>query len=165
MRHLTLIRHAKSSWKDDSLSDFDRPLNKRGAANAPLMGRILKQQGATFDLLVTSPAVRALTTARLIAAELGYPAERLQEEPALYEAGTETMLAVIHNLPASATRVGLVGHNPTLTAVCNYLTGEQIENLPTCAVAGIVFEVDDWPAVWRGSGRLASYEFPRKYTG
>lgn len=164
MRTLTLIRHAKSSWKDTALNDFDRPLNKRGLQNAPLMGRLLKQQGVIFDLMVASPAARALETARLIAATIGYPEDNLRQEDGMYDAGVNQLIALIHALPAEAHEVALVGHNPGMTGLCNYLTGETIDNLPTCAVAGIAFDLDSWQAVWRDSGRLIRYEYPRKYT-
>lgn len=164
MRTLTLIRHAKSSWKDSTLNDFDRPLNKRGTHDAPLMGRLLHQQGIAFDLLVTSPALRALTTARLIAEALGYPERNLNIQPELYDADIKQLLAVIHRLPDQASAVGLVAHNPGLTGLCNYLSGENIENLPTCALASISFDLDSWEAVWRDSGRLVRYEYPRKYS-
>jgi phosphohistidine phosphatase len=164
MRTLTLIRHAKSSWKENTLKDFDRPLNKRGQQNAPMMGAILKQQGVSFDLIVTSPAVRALSTAKLIAQPLGYPEASLVLEPQLYDADVQRLLTVIQGLPDSAVNVALVAHNPGLTGLCNYLSGEAIENLPTCAVAGITFELDSWVAVWRNSGRLVRYEYPRKYS-
>lgn len=164
MRTLTLIRHAKSSWKDNAQKDFDRPLNKRGLQNAPMMGLLLKEQGVHFDLMVTSPAVRALSTARLIAQALGYPETSLVQEPELYDADVQHLLSAIHRLPDSATAVALVAHNPGLTGLCNYLSGENIENLPTCAVAGISFELDSWAAVWRNSGRLTRYEYPRKYS-
>ena len=78
MLQLTLIRHAKSSWKDTTLKDFERPLNKRGRHNAPLMGRVIQDSGLSFDRMVSSPAERAITTARLIAAQLGYPEQQIQ---------------------------------------------------------------------------------------
>lgn len=164
MRTLTLIRHAKSSWKDSSLSDFDRPLNKRGEQNAPMMGRLLKRQGTRFNLMVSSPAQRAITTARLIAAELDQPDETLLSDPRIYEADIEDLLDVVHSLPDDRENVALIGHNPGLTMFCSHLSGENIDNLPTCAVAGIAFEVDTWQAIDRDSGRLVRYEYPRKYT-
>jgi phosphohistidine phosphatase len=164
MRTLTLIRHAKSSREDSTLSDFERPLNKRGKNNAPLMGNLLKQQGVTFDLLVTSPALRALDTARLIAAAMQQPEQTLIEQPELYDAGVARLLEVVQRLPDSAAAVAVVAHNPGLTGLCNYLSGENIENLPTCAIASILFETDSWQAVGRDSGRLIRYEYPRKYT-
>jgi phosphohistidine phosphatase len=164
MRTLTLIRHAKSSWKDSTLDDFDRPLNRRGKDNAPMMGRLLNKAGVRFDLITTSPALRALTTARLIAAELGYPETGLLQNPRLYNASAPELLEVVHGLPEDRQEVALVAHNPGLTELCNYLCGERIDNLPTCAVASIRFDVDTWAAVYRDTGRIIRYEYPRKYT-
>lgn len=164
MRTLTLIRHAKSSWKDSKLDDFDRPLNKRGKDNAPMMGRLLNEAGVRFDLITTSPALRALTTARLIARELGYPETRLLRNPRLYGASASRLLEIVHGLPDDQHEVALVAHNPGLTELCNYLCGERIDNLPTCAVAAIRFDIDAWAAVYRDTGQLVRYEYPRKYT-
>lgn len=164
MRQLSLIRHAKSSWKDSSLSDFDRPLNKRGLHNAPLMGQILKKRGEHFDLIVTSPAVRAATTAKLIAAELGNSANGIVAQPQLYDASLDTLVEVIHTLPDDSRHIALVAHNPGLTELCWYLCETDIDNLPTCAIATIQFDFDTWEAVYRNTGTLTHYEYPRKYT-
>jgi phosphohistidine phosphatase len=163
MRTLTLIRHAKSSWKDSTLSDFDRPLNKRGEKTAPMMGRLLRDMGISFELIVSSPAVRAISTARLIARQLDYPDDALVENARLYEATADRLLEVVHQLPDKKVDVALVGHNPGLTDFCNYLCGEGIDNLPTCAVASIGFDTDTWQAVYRDTGRLIRYEYPRKH--
>jgi phosphohistidine phosphatase len=163
MRTLTLIRHAKSSWKDNTLSDFDRPLNKRGEKAAPMMGRLLHDMGVSFELIVSSPAVRAISTARLIARQLDYPDDALVEKPQLYEANTDMLLEVVHQLPDKKLHVALVGHNPGLTDFCNYLCGEGIDNLPTCAVASMHFDTDTWQAVYRDTGQLFRYEYPRKH--
>ena len=163
MKTLFLFRHAKSSWKDSTLSDFERPLNKRGEKTAPKMGRLLRDMGVSFELIVTSPAVRAISTARLIAGQLNYPDEALVENPRLYEATTDRLLEVVHQLPDKKVDIALVGHNPGLTDFCNYLCGEAIDNLPTCAVASIRFDADTWQAVYRDTGRLIRYEYPRKY--
>jgi phosphohistidine phosphatase len=165
MRTLTLIRHAKSSWKDNTLSDFDRPLNKRGEKTAPMMGRLLRELGVSFELIVSSPALRAITTARLIAGQLGYPEKALVEEASLYEATTDRLLQAVHQLPDKKHDVALVGHNPGLTDFCNYLCGAGIENLPTCSVARIRFDTDTWAAVYRDTGELIRYEYPRKHAG
>jgi phosphohistidine phosphatase len=164
MRTLTLIRHAKSSWNDDTLSDFDRPLNNRGRKNAPMMGRVLRDLGISFDLIVSSPALRAITTARSIAEQLGHPEDALTQDAGLYAATTAGLLQVVHQLPDESTAVALVGHNPGLTDFCNYLCGAGIENLPTCAVASIAFDLDTWKAVYRDTGRLIRYEYPRKHS-
>jgi phosphohistidine phosphatase len=115
--------------------------------------------------VVTSPAQRAITTARLIASELGQPGEALLSDPRIYEADIDDLLEVVHSLPDDKQNVALIGHNPGLTMFCNHLSGENIDNLPTCAVAGIAFELDSWAAIDRDSGRLVRYEYPRKYTG
>jgi len=164
MLQLTLIRHAKSSWKDTNLSDFDRPLNKRGLDNAPLMGKVMRKHGLGFERMIASPARRAITTASLLARKLGYPVDAIETREELYAASRAQLLDCIHSLDSGDRRVALVGHNPGLTELCNYLCGETIANLPTCAVAVIEFEMDDWQAVFRNSGRLALYEYPRKYT-
>ncbi len=164
MLQLTLIRHAKSSWTSGAARDFDRPLNKRGLKNAPLMGKIIRKQGLSFDRIVTSPALRAMTTANLLAEKLGYPEQEIQKLEALYGASVDELLECVHGLNSDEPRIALVAHNPGLTELCNYLSGEAIDNLPTCAVAVIEFELDDWQAVYRDTGRLALYEYPRKYT-
>lgn len=163
MLQLTLIRHAKSSWKDADLSDFDRPLNKRGRRNAPLMGGVIRELGLRFDRIVSSPAKRAITTARLIAAELDYPKNRIETHKKIYLAGVAELLQRVHALDPHQQRIALVGHNPGLTEFCNYLSGEQIDNLPTCAVAVLEFELDDWRAVFRNTGKLVHYEYPKKH--
>ena len=165
MKTLYLLRHAKSSWKDASLEDFDRPLNKRGLKNAPLMGKVIKKRGLSFDRIVSSPALRAITTANLIAGKLDYPEQDIRQLKNLYGASVDELLECVQGLNNKDTRIALVAHNPGLTDFCNYLSGEAIDNLPTCAVAVIEFDLDDWQAVYRDSGRLALYEYPRMYTG
>lgn len=164
MLQLTLIRHAKSSWDNPALSDFDRPLNKRGMKNAPLMGKIISKRGLVFDRIVASPALRAITTAHLIAGKQGFPEQDIQQRDELYDASVDELLDCVHSLDNQYASIALVAHNPGLTGLCNYLSGESIANLPTCAVAVIEFDLDDWRAVYQDTGRLALYEYPRKYT-
>jgi len=163
MLQLTLIRHAKSSWDNPALDDFDRPLNKRGKKSAPLMGKIIRKRGLVFDQIVSSPAVRAITTARLIAKKLAYREQAIQQREELYGASGDELLECVNALDDEYQKIALVAHNPGLTDLCNQLTGESIANLPTCAIAVIEFDLDDWRAVDRDTGRLALYEYPRKY--
>ena len=164
MLQLTLIRHAKSSWDNPALSDFDRPLNKRGMKNAPLMGKIISKRGLVFDRIVASPALRAITTAHLIAGKQGFPEQDIQQRDELYDASVDELLDCVHSLDNQYASIALVAHNPGLTSLCNYLSGESIANLPTCAVAVIEFDLDDWRAVYQDTGRLVLYEYPRKHT-
>lgn len=164
MRQLSLIRHAESSWKETSPSDFDRPLNTRGLQNAPLMGQVLRKRGERYDMIITSPALRAATTAKLIARELGYAETDIAEQAQLYDASLDTLLNVIHSLPQASQHIALVAHNPGLTELCRYLSESDITHLPTCGAATIRFEFDHWDAVYRNTGTLVHYEYPRKYT-
>ena len=164
MLQLTLIRHAKSSWDNPALSDFDRPLNKRGMKNAPLMGKIISKRGLVFERIVASPALRAITTAHLIAGKQGFPEQDIQQRDELYDASVDELLDCVHSLDNQYASIALVAHNPGLTSLCNYLSGESIANLPTCAVAVIEFDLDDWQAVNQDMGKLVLYEYPRKYT-
>ena len=164
MLRLTLIRHAKSSWKDTSLKDFDRPLNKRGRHNAPLMGRVIQHSGLSFDRILSSPAERAITTARLIAAQLGYPEQDIVAREELYDASSAQLLQCIQSLDHAWHSVALVAHNPGLTQLCNELSDAAIDNLPTCGVAVMEFEVDRWQAVHPQLGRLMRFEYPRMYS-
>jgi len=164
MLQLTLIRHAKSSWGNPTLSDFERPLNKRGMRNAPLMGKIIRKRDLVFDQIVASPALRAITTARLIAAKLDFPEAEIQQREQLYGASLDELLDCVHSLDNQYKSTALVAHNPGLTDCCNHLSGESVTNLPTCAVAVIAFDLDDWRAVYQDTGKLVLYEYPRKYT-
>ena len=142
-RTLTLIRHAKSDWGDASLSDFDRRLNSRGEQDAPRMGEELKQRGIDFDLLISSTANRAITTARAIGNGIGYPEERIEQKDDLYLASAGHMLDIIHGVDASITRLALVSHNPGITSLANALGDRQIDNVPTCGVVMLETE-NEW---------------------
>jgi len=162
MKTLTLLRHAKSSWDDPALDDFDRPLNPRGRRDAPEMGRRLKARGEIPDLIVSSPARRALATARMVAREVGIPEDRIIEEPALYHAGPGRIMSVVRSLESMADHLMLVGHNPGFNDVANSLTDSRVDNLPTAAVFQVVFDVDDWSEVATGQGRLVRFDCPKR---
>lgn len=163
MKQLFVIRHAKSSWGDPSLCDRDRPLNKRGKHDAPLMGRVLRERGAQPDLMVSSPARRARKTALLIADEIGYPREEISIDERIYEAGTAGIVGLIQALPESAERVYLIGHNPVLTDLVNQLAGDVVSHLPTCAIAAIEFAVEAWSETMPGAARLMFFEYPKRH--
>jgi phosphohistidine phosphatase len=161
MKRLILVRHAKSSWKDLSLKDFDRPLNGRGKRNAPMMGKRLMSSGILPDVVVSSPAKRAWTTALLIAGEIHFKQEDLIADPEVYEADQETLLGIIGNFSADWQAVMLVGHNPGLTELADWLSDREFENLPTCAVCGIEFTVASWADITGGSGTVYHYDYPK----
>lgn len=162
MKTLVLLRHAKSSWDDSSLDDFDRPLSGRGKRDAPVMGRRLAALGAPPDLIVTSPAKRARKTAAIVASLLDYDKKKIDREEAIYEAGVEALMEIVGGLGDEADRVMLVGHNPGLTDLANALMKERVENIPTCGALGLEFCVDSWRKVMRKGGRMIFFEVPPK---
>ncbi|HKK13265.1 MAG TPA: histidine phosphatase family protein [Gammaproteobacteria bacterium] len=160
-RRLTLVRHAKSSWKHGELADFDRPLKKRGRGDAPRMGRRLAQQGLCPQLMVSSPARRALETARLMAPELGYPPDRIAIDRRIYAADADVLRSVIAGQAEAIAHLMLVGHNPALTDLCNRLTRAGIANLPSCGVVCVDFAVEGWSAVGHATGELVLFDYPK----
>jgi len=162
MKTLYIVRHAKSSWINLELKDFDRPLNSRGDKDAPEMGHRLALQRITADLLLSSPAKRAYTTATIIAKQLKSPIEEIVKDEAIYHANKKELLSIIHQQKSHFNSLMIFGHNPGLTDFANYLTGEDIENIPTCGIVGIRFEITDWESMDKGTGRLLFFDFPKK---
>jgi phosphohistidine phosphatase len=163
MKTLYLLRHAKSSWEFEDLSDHDRPLNNRGRHDAPLMGRELASREITLDLIVTSSAVRALTTASLVAKELEYDIENIIINEAIYEAGKEELLKIIRQIPDTVNNLMLVGHNPDITELANLLSPEHIANLPTAAVVGFRFNCLTWSGISPENTVLVLYDYPKNH--
>ena len=163
MKTLTLVRHAKSSWKDRGLSDRERPLNKRGKRDAPLMGRSVAEAGVRPSQIISSPAVRAWTTARIFARELGYPVEFLQREDGLYLASLDNLLDVVATQDAGFSNLMLFAHNPGLTDLANYLVPGLTNNLPTSGAVSVDLDSDDWMLHDRPKTELVFYDYPKKH--
>jgi phosphohistidine phosphatase len=161
MKTLTLVRHAKSSWKDTSLADRERPLNKRGKRDAPEMGRRIAAAGIRPSLIVSSPAVRAWTTAKVIADEISYPREFLQRDNALYLASVNGILDVIASQDAGFNNLMLVGHNPGFTDFANYLVPGLTNNVPTAGVISVELDTDEWTLYDKPDTELLLYDFPK----
>lgn len=163
MRHLALIRHAKSSWDNLDLDDFDRPLNKRGYRDAPFMGKKLGERGIAFDVIISSPAARALATSRLIAAEIDYPEDRIQTDERIYEASWQGLMEVVNGIDDAHSRAAIVGHNPGMSHFAAVLAGDGPGDMPTCAIALLEFSISSWSEAGPAMGRLRSFEYPKKY--
>ena len=162
MKTLYLMRHAKSSWSFDDLTDRERPLNDRGRDDAPRIGQALAKRDIKLDLMVSSPAVRALSTAVLVARELDYPHDKIKVEPDIYEADLEALLAVIHALPDEAGSVLLTGHNPTITDAANYLSPSPLSGeLPTAGLMCLRFLTDNWAEIGPANAEFYFYEYPK----
>ncbi len=162
MKHITLIRDAKSSWKDTSISDFDRPLNKRGKRDAPAMAKRLATKHLSPDLIISSPTKRAFTTARIIAEEIGYPVKKISMNENIYEADTVTLFELVKSLDNSMDNVILFGHNPGFTDLCNFLTPDHIDNVPTCGIVHINLRTKLWENVKRHKGEIIEFDYPKK---
>jgi len=158
---LYLVRHAKSSWKDSSLSDMDRPLNKRGRRTSPEMGQRMREQGHTPDLIISSPANRAITTSINIAHELGIDEAEIITDEDLYFSGAESMLDVLESVDDRYRKVMMTGHNPTMEYLANRLCRTHHLNMPTCAIAIIGFDMSSWADLGSSDGVLLGYDYPK----
>lgn len=162
MKRLTLLRHAKSSWGQPDLGDHDRPLNQRGRHDAPLMGRRLAAHGVRPSLIVTSPAKRARQTVKLLAREIGYPIEFLQTEKSLYLAEPATILEVIEGQEDTFGDIVVCAHNPGMTDLANQLSGQSIDNLPTCGIVILEADTDSWNEISDSPHRFIAFDYPKK---
>ena len=138
-----MLRHAKSSWADSHIDDWERPLNDRGRRDAPRVGDLVRRLSLTPDLIITSDAVRAETTAKLVAEAAGYTG-RIVLSPQLYHATPDLMIEVLRAAPEPGARaIMIVGHNPGLEGLVAQLTGEHV-TLPTAALVDLAIPIDEW---------------------
>jgi phosphohistidine phosphatase len=163
VKSLYLVRHAKSSWKDISLQDFDRPLNKRGFADAPFMAEVLKQKDVKLDAIICSPAMRTKTTAELIAPYLGFPMKNIVYHKQMYETSEKTLLKLLKEIPNTINNLMFVGHNPSLTALANLLADSYVYNIPTTGIYAIQFDCLAWDNIGNTKGEFMFFEYPKKY--
>ena len=163
MKYLFLTRHAKSSWSNPGLADIDRPLNERGKKAAPFMGKLIVDKGEKPELLISSPAYRAFSTAKAFGEAMGLVENDIIIDSTIYGAGAQQLLELVQNQDDLHKSIMLFGHNPTFTSFVNLLTGSNIMNVVTCGVVRIDFEFSSWTDIDFGSGRLAYYEYPKKY--
>jgi len=160
MRTLLLVRHAKSSRDDPTLADKERPLNDRGMHDAPKMAKRLAKRDLKPDVILSSPAVRALTTAQLMADKLDYKAKDIVVDDRLYAATPETVLKVIRGLDKKPKSVMLVGHNPELAELAHRLS-DSIADMPTCAVAEFVFDIGSWSELGKQEPARVKLQSPK----
>lgn len=161
MKKLFLIRHAKSSWKDDSLSDFERPLNKRGKSNAPFMGDKLKDANILPDIIISSPAIRAKSTAEIIAKKLKY-SKKIVYQKEIYEIGESAINKILKKLDDKNSVAFLFGHNPDLNILAEEYGGFD-ENIPTCGVVELSFDCERWRDISSQNAKFISFDYPKRY--
>ncbi|HQX55363.1 MAG TPA: histidine phosphatase family protein [Pyrinomonadaceae bacterium] len=163
MKNLYLLRHAKSSWVDARLADFDRPLNDRGRAAAAFVGGHLAEWGLLPDTIISSTAVRARSTADLVcdAAHFG---DRIVYESGIYEAGTGQLAEIISAIDIGFKSAMIIGHNPGIEGLIYHLTG-GLEPMPTAALAAIELDIQDWAQMTDGCGHLIRVIRPKELMG
>ncbi|MEM6641029.1 MAG: histidine phosphatase family protein [Pseudomonadota bacterium] len=163
MKTLLLMRHAKSSWDDDQLPDHARPLNDRGRRDVPTIGDRLSQRELYPDMILSSSAVRARTTAALVAPYVNLPADRVAVTDDLYMANTDIYLSLVQLADTNVDTLMLVAHNPGITEFASSLTDAAIDHMPTASVFICRFDVAAWHEVEPGTGRYVAFEYPKKY--
>lgn len=161
MKTLYLVRHAKAGWDHTWTADFDRSLSDHGQKEAREMANRLLKKEARADLMVSSPAKRALSTAKIFAGVLGYPEENIQARIEIYEGGPDTLVQVVQSLPESCQTVMLFGHNPTISHFASWLNGKKTEQMETCGVVKLDFSEEQWTDTKAGSGKLVWYKHPK----
>jgi phosphohistidine phosphatase len=163
MKTLYLVRHAKSSWKYPELDDFERPLNRRGRKSLVSVGELLKKVKAAPDLIISSPATRAATTARSIAHGINYPLEKILYSESVYMSDADILLHFIQDIDNNVKEAMIIGHNPALTDLGNYISNQQIGNIPTCGIFCVEFSISSWRKIGEGCGIFKFFEVPGRW--
>ncbi len=162
MKTLYLLRHAKSSRDDPELKDFERPLANRGTNDVPVLAARFLDRGNKVDCIVSSPANRAKTTARIFAESIGYDLETIIGNPELYFAGMSMFLKTASQVDESCGSAMLVGHNPAITDFANGMANCSIDNIPTCGLVELSLPIDYWADIDIGVATLKDFDYPKK---
>ena len=160
-KELLLVRHAKSGWDDPYLDDHDRPLNDRGLRNAPEMGKRLQEWSIRPDVWISSTALRAMTTAEILAKQVGFPPDQIQRSKDLYHASAPDLQEFIAELDDQIDSAMLFGHNPGMTSLVANLYGLTIDNIPTCGVVYLQFRENNLKAASSALPARATFDFPK----
>jgi len=159
LKTLIIIRHSKSSWKDHSLSDFDRPLNKRGKKDAKKMSSELSEKIKKVDLLLSSSSKRTTQTSNYFLDSIDVRSNIFSEN--LYHSSSDLIFDFVLKINNKYNKTIIVGHNPGLTNIVNKLTNLKLDNLPTSGIVIIVFDVDNWKKINYKSGLVEWIKFPK----
>jgi phosphohistidine phosphatase len=163
MKKLYLVRHAKSSWDDYSLPDEKRPLNNRGLRDAPVMAKILAGKAPDLSWLITSPAKRARSTAKYFCKALDIPKKYLNKDSRLYHAAPLEIMNVVKEIEDDIDEAAIFGHNPGMTEFLNRYADANVDNLPTCGIGIIHFDVNRWQDADVKKGVMTEFLYPKKY--
>lgn len=165
MKTLYLLRHAKSLRNIPGLTDFERPLSMRGRKDINLMASFLNKEHILPELIISSPACRALTTARLLALQINYPLKAISIKEEIYEAWIEHLESVVKEIPNEVFSCMLLGHNPSLMLFASILDNTTPEKMPTSCILGFELNIDSWNELKPFCGRLIVNEYPNKLKG
>jgi len=158
MKRIYLVRHAKSG--SQASTDFERTLNTQGEQDAAMMGKLLGGKGAAPDLIISSSALRALATAKIIAEQLHYPNDKLLSEDKLYEADDEDLMEYIQALDDNINEVLICGHNPAISKLANCLSEDNSFALATCSICSVEMDADRWQDIDCAARQKVCVEFP-----
>jgi phosphohistidine phosphatase len=160
MKRLTLIRHAKADWGDASQADVDRTLNERGHAEAPLIGERMNNCQLKPQIILCSPATRATETVIAIARTIDMPLSHILLEKDIYNASMSDLLEIVRNVDNDFEHIALLGHNPSLVNLSNYLSNKAINDMPTCGVLSLEFTTNSWDGLTPQSGTPVYFDYP-----
>jgi phosphohistidine phosphatase len=163
VRNICFVRHAKSNWDHPGLADFDRPLDKRGLHDAPMMAKKMKELHLNADFIITSGANRAKSTAEFFKKEFDIPADHFVVNNRIYEAAPETIFSVIRETPDTARFLYVFGHNPTFTWVANSISGVHIDNVPTCGIVHVQAMLTSWSQFKPEYAGFIGFHYPKQY--
>ena len=158
---LLLVRHAKSSWDDASLSDFERPLNERGKKDAPEMAKKLNNKKIKIDAFVSSPAKRARQTCKFFTKEFDPKKKNIVREPKLFEADEQSFYEVIEGFKNKWDSVAVFSHNPGITSFANSLTADGVDDMPTSSVFAVKVNTDTWKEFRNAKKEFLFFDYPK----
>lgn len=161
MKSILIIRHAKSSWDNTDVSDFDRPLNDRGKDDAPKMAKRLLERHVSIDAFISSSAKRARKTAALFMKEFDGDKDQIILVPELYLAGPDAFYEAIASAPASAKTIAVFAHNPGITDFANELTDVRIDDMPTCAIFAVKADIKNWSEFRDAEKQYWFFDYPK----
>lgn len=163
VKKIYLIRHAKSSWSEKGMNDFDRPLNKQGKKDLHFMANRLKEFGIKPDLILSSTAKRAQKSAKAIAEIIKYNIDKIAFNDSLYDSSYTAYRYLLDTLNDKLKSIFIVGHNPTLTEMGERLSGAILTNIPTCSIVCIEFDVKSFKDIEEDSGKILFFDYPKKH--
>lgn len=164
MKEIIFVRHAKSDWENEMLKDVDRHLNERGSRDAYFLSEWFMKQQQNPDLILSSTATRALSTALVFARTMDFDMSNFCLEKKIYESTSATLISLLKEQNDSKHRIMLFGHNPGISNVCNELSKDtDFDNIPTCSIVSFSFDIKHWQELKNNSGNLNYFQFPKDF--